>query len=184
MDSQARTETGLPDFGSRKRISLVVSILSVGLAITYLLGAILLLYWVEDPNKRLGILSALIVSFAGSLAIFTNARRQDVLASTAGYAAVLVVFVSGELGSNPAKKGSASHPNIPGTTSRNIVTMTTTVGHIATVTSTPDLHQGPKIALGIGIGLGLPAIFGIFAACIFCLMRGRKERRSWVATRS
>jgi hypothetical protein len=36
--------------------------------------------------------------FASSVAFCTNARRVEVFAATAAYAAVLVVFVSGDLG--------------------------------------------------------------------------------------
>lgn len=46
------------------------------------------------------------VGFAISVGLLTNARRAEVFAATAAYAAVLVVFVSGNLGN--AGSGSPS----------------------------------------------------------------------------
>lgn len=94
---RTRTEDGLTDIVSHKRVSRAVSIISSLLAIIFLIGAVLGLYWVKNPNAKLGMLSGLTFAFACSLALFTNARRQDVFAATAAYAAVLVVFISGNL---------------------------------------------------------------------------------------
>lgn len=38
------------------------------------------------------------ILFASSVTVCTNARRAEISAATAAYAAVLIVFVSGELG--------------------------------------------------------------------------------------
>jgi hypothetical protein len=46
----------------------------------------------------LGLLTVFTLLFAGSIGLLTNARRAEVFAATAAYAAVLVVFVSGDLG--------------------------------------------------------------------------------------
>jgi hypothetical protein len=94
------------------------------MAIVFLIGAIVGLYWVSNPRIKLGILSGLTVAFAGTLALFTNARRQDVFAATAAYAAVLVVFISGNLstGSDP---GTAI--TIMGSNTTSTLTVTATV---------------------------------------------------------
>ncbi|KAF8860881.1 hypothetical protein BDZ45DRAFT_777884 [Acephala macrosclerotiorum] len=183
---KARTKTGLPDLGSRRRISIVVSILSAGLAITYFLGAILLLYWVDDPNKILGMLCALIVSFAASVAIFTHAQRHEVITATAGYATILIVILSANLRSELLANISISNnysqetSSLP-TITRHISTSTSTTDPSAIVNLVRDPPSPSKIVLGIGLGLGLPLIFAIFAVCIFFLSRGRKKRKAWMA---
>jgi hypothetical protein len=64
------------------------------------------------------------VAFAGSLALFTNARRQDVFAATAAYAAVLVVFISGNLGSGTLSSPSSVSDGLPTTTATATITNT------------------------------------------------------------
>lgn len=55
--------------------------------------AIVILYFVPDLAKRLGILAGLVVGFAGCLLWCTNAGGGDIFAATAAFTAVLVVFV-------------------------------------------------------------------------------------------
>jgi len=57
--------------------------LSTVAAALLLIGAVLTLFFVTNPAARLGILGGFTVFFALSLALFTNARRQDVFAATA-----------------------------------------------------------------------------------------------------
>jgi len=47
---------------------------------------------------RLGMLALFTALFASVVGLLTNARRAEIFASTAAYAAVLVVYVSGSLG--------------------------------------------------------------------------------------
>ncbi|KAF2204293.1 hypothetical protein GQ43DRAFT_388278 [Delitschia confertaspora ATCC 74209] len=75
----------------------IVSFVSVLLAATLLVGAITSLYFVKRPSTVIGILAAFTTLFAGSIGLLTNARKVDIYAATAAYAAVLVVFV-GNLG--------------------------------------------------------------------------------------
>jgi hypothetical protein len=75
-----------------------VAALDLLLAAILLIGAILNLYLVSDPTAKLGLVAMYTVLFASSVALCTNARRAEVFAATAAYAAVLVVFVSGDLG--------------------------------------------------------------------------------------
>ncbi|KAL3475864.1 hypothetical protein BJX99DRAFT_228755 [Aspergillus californicus] len=82
---------------SSSRIALVAMVLSVALAVALLFGSIFNLYYVRDPRKRLGIVAGYTVLFALCVTLLTNARRVEVFSASAAYAAVLVVFVSGDL---------------------------------------------------------------------------------------
>lgn len=79
-------------------VARVVALISVTLAAILLIGAILSLYIVTSPKAKLGLVSTYTLLFALSVALLTNARRAEVYAAAAAYAAVLVVFVSGDLG--------------------------------------------------------------------------------------
>ena len=74
------------------------------LAAVLLIGAIIHLYLVVDRAAKLGFIAMYTSLFASSVAFCTNARRVEVFAATAAYAAVLVVFVSGDLGGNKAEQ--------------------------------------------------------------------------------
>jgi uncharacterized membrane protein len=62
-----------------------------------MIGSILALYFVTDQDARLGLVIAFVVLFAIGLSICTGASRDSIFAGTAAYAAVLIVFVSGNL---------------------------------------------------------------------------------------
>lgn len=74
-----------------------MAVLSILLAAILLIGSIVNLYLVQDNLKRLGLVGVYTAVFAASVGILSNARRAELFASTAAYAAVLVVFVSGNL---------------------------------------------------------------------------------------
>lgn len=78
---------------------LVVAI-STTFAAILLVGAITSLYMVRKPVAKLGLLAAFTFLFAASVGGLTSAKRQEVFAATAAYAAVLVVFVSGDFDQN------------------------------------------------------------------------------------
>ncbi|KAE8446494.1 hypothetical protein EG329_011957 [Mollisiaceae sp. DMI_Dod_QoI] len=80
-----------------RRIAYVVAMLSVLLAAILLVGAIVALYLVQSNLKRLGLVGVFTALFAISVGLLTNAKRVELFASTAAYAAVLVVFISGNL---------------------------------------------------------------------------------------
>ncbi|EPE32086.1 hypothetical protein GLAREA_12168 [Glarea lozoyensis ATCC 20868] len=82
---------------SHRRLSRFVTILSTILASVLLFGAIISLYIVKNQNALLGMVSGWTVLFAACVGLLTNAKRDQVFAGTAAYAAVLVVFVSGNL---------------------------------------------------------------------------------------
>ena len=66
-------------------------------------AAIVALYLVTNDHIRFGLIALFIGLFAGAISLFSNARRAEMFASTAAYAAVLVVFVSGNLTSGGTK---------------------------------------------------------------------------------
>jgi len=79
----------------------LVAVIDVSLAAILLLGSIFNLFYVKDAQKRLGLIAMYTSIFAGCVGLLTNARRSEVFAACAAYVAVLVVFVSGTLGSEP-----------------------------------------------------------------------------------
>jgi len=72
-----------------------------------LFGAIVVLRIVKDENILLGLMAMFMALFAISVAVLTNAKRAEIFASTAAYAAVLVVFASSPLGSGAGGIGGA-----------------------------------------------------------------------------
>lgn len=77
---------------------MIASVLSTAVASVLLIGPILILYFVTSPNARLTLVITFIALFALGLSFTTGATRDSIFAATAEYAAVLVVFVSGNLG--------------------------------------------------------------------------------------
>lgn len=75
-----------------------VAFISTVIAAILLIGAITSLYFVTNPGAKLGMISGFTVLFAIGVGLLTNAKRSEIFAATAAYAAVLVVFVSGSLG--------------------------------------------------------------------------------------
>lgn len=75
-----------------------VSTISMIIAAILLISAILSLHFVTSDKAKLGLVAMYTLLFALSVLLLTKARRAEVFAATAAYAAVLVVFVSGELG--------------------------------------------------------------------------------------
>jgi len=55
------------------------------------------LFYVKDQHQRLGTVVGFTTAFAICLGLISNASRSEVFAAYAAYAAVLVVFVSGNL---------------------------------------------------------------------------------------
>ncbi|SMQ48024.1 unnamed protein product [Zymoseptoria tritici ST99CH_1A5] len=84
------------------QLQLLVSLISISIATVLLVGSILLLYFVQEPDSRLGLLIMFIILFAVGIRISTSASRDSIFAATAAYSAVLVVFVSGDLGNAKA----------------------------------------------------------------------------------
>lgn len=75
-----------------------VSVISILFAAILLILAIVSLYIAKHPATKLGLVVTYTFVFALSLALLTSARRAEVYSAAAAYAAVLVVFISGNLG--------------------------------------------------------------------------------------
>ncbi|KUJ16321.1 uncharacterized protein LY89DRAFT_734427 [Mollisia scopiformis] len=95
---QTASPDGRTTYTSEAAIARFIAILSTILAAVLLFGSIISLYVVKSDKALLGMLSAWTVLFAACVGLLTNARRDQVFAATAAYAAVLVVFISGNLG--------------------------------------------------------------------------------------
>lgn len=67
-----------------------VSALNMLLAALLLIGAIVNLYYVTSPKAKLGLVAMYTALFALSVALLTTAKRAEVFAAAAAYAAVLV----------------------------------------------------------------------------------------------
>ncbi|KAF2185284.1 hypothetical protein K469DRAFT_750444 [Zopfia rhizophila CBS 207.26] len=83
-----------------KQIQLVVGLINIVVAAILIIGAVVSLFKLRtrpDP-VRLGMIAAFTAVFSVSVGLLTNAKRAEIFAATAAYAAVLVVFVSGDLG--------------------------------------------------------------------------------------
>ncbi|KAK5742701.1 hypothetical protein LTR17_003234 [Elasticomyces elasticus] len=82
-------------FYSDEKIERVVAILTVALAAALLIGGIASLDWVDPKRKgiRLGILAGFTTAFAALVGLLTNAKRTELFVATAGFTAVLVVYV-------------------------------------------------------------------------------------------
>ncbi|KAI0192966.1 hypothetical protein EV127DRAFT_362016 [Xylaria flabelliformis] len=87
---------------NERAISLATSVITICIAAFLLIGSITGFYFVESDAVKLGLIAAFTSVFAPSLVLITNARRAEIFAATAAYAAVLVVFVSGDI-SNSSK---------------------------------------------------------------------------------
>ena len=90
-------------YTSERRIHFAVAVINVVLAAVLLFGAILNLYYVTNETKRLELIAGYTVFFAICVGVITKARGHEVFAACAAYAAVLVVFVSGNLGKSGAR---------------------------------------------------------------------------------
>lgn len=76
----------------------LISALSMFIAAILIIGPILALNFTSNPSARLGIAITFIVLFAMGLGLSTGVSRDNIFVATATYSAVLVVFVSGNLG--------------------------------------------------------------------------------------
>ncbi|KAH6848244.1 hypothetical protein B0I37DRAFT_159582 [Chaetomium sp. MPI-CAGE-AT-0009] len=86
-------------------VAWVAAGISTLVAAILLLGAIVILRLLKEEKAQLGVIATLMVLFAGSVGILTNARRAEIFAATAAYTAVLVVFVSSNSVSCTCKPG-------------------------------------------------------------------------------
>lgn len=100
--------TGMTSLSKWKRLNKVITWISVCLVVAWLVGAIVGLFYWRSNHGRLFLLSILTLGFAFTILLITTARRHDVFASTAAYAAVLVVFIGSTLQSANTPNGASS----------------------------------------------------------------------------
>ncbi|KAK3325064.1 hypothetical protein B0H66DRAFT_599251 [Apodospora peruviana] len=81
-------------------IAKTANIVTVLVAAIFLIGSILAFHYARGDALKLSMIAAFTIGFSASIGLITNARRAEVFAATAAYAAVLVVFVSSDLAGN------------------------------------------------------------------------------------
>ena len=69
--------------------------ISTLLAAVLLIGAIVTLNYVQNQDLKIALVGIFPLLFASSVGLLSAATRVEVFAATAAYAAVLVVFISG-----------------------------------------------------------------------------------------
>ncbi|RFU75426.1 hypothetical protein TARUN_6820 [Trichoderma arundinaceum] len=75
---------------NEKSISIATAVISILVAAVLLVGSITSLYFITNNGAKLGMIAAFTALFALSIGLMTNAKRAEIFASTAAYAAVLV----------------------------------------------------------------------------------------------
>ncbi|KAM5367861.1 hypothetical protein ACJZ2D_009772 [Fusarium nematophilum] len=88
------------EYFNEKHITLAVSVANVVLVAVLLIGAVISLRRAQDEDFRIGLIAVFTVLFAATVGLLTNAKRGEIFASSAAYAAVLIVFISGDLGAS------------------------------------------------------------------------------------
>lgn len=80
---------------NEQKLQRFVTVVGTIIAIGFLIAAMWVLWRLQDDMiAKLATVTGFVVAFAGWLGFMTTAQRKDVIAATAAYAAVLVVFVS------------------------------------------------------------------------------------------
>jgi hypothetical protein len=64
------------------------------IALGFLIGAIWSLWHTSDLEKKLAAVTGFIIGFGLVVGFLTNARRTEIFAATAAYAAVLIIYVA------------------------------------------------------------------------------------------
>ncbi|KAL3292575.1 hypothetical protein RB213_014224 [Colletotrichum asianum] len=83
-----------------RSITVTVNLVTLVTAVIFLLGPIIALNFVQKRTPKLVLISVFAILFASNIGLITTAKRAEIFAATAAYAAVLVVFVSnGDLSS-------------------------------------------------------------------------------------
>ena len=101
LSGEARQEmrqTGYTTF-SDNRVRRITRVVAVVLASILPVLSIVVLYYVHPTNIRIGLIIVISTLFSAVVALVSDARNAEIMAATAAYAAVLVVFVSGNLSS-------------------------------------------------------------------------------------
>jgi hypothetical protein len=91
-------EPGKIQFFQERRLVRVLKGFSIFISTLLIVGPILALNFTSSPKARLGIAITFIALFATGLGLSTGVSRDTIFVATATYSAVLVVYVSGNLG--------------------------------------------------------------------------------------
>jgi uncharacterized membrane protein (UPF0136 family) len=86
--------TGRVKYYSEKRVSRLVTVITVIAASLVIQAAIVALYLIKNEALRLAMIAVFTSVFSASLALMTDGRRTDIILATAACAAVLVAFVA------------------------------------------------------------------------------------------
>ena len=84
-------------------VNKIVTFLTIVLGLGMLIGPLWWLQNISNNEKRLGVITGFLFIFTGLLSILTVAKPFEVLAATAAYGALLMVFM--QLGSNTGSAG-------------------------------------------------------------------------------
>lgn len=83
VKSQVDKDSFTFDLTGYRRLHKAVTVFSILLVVVWIVGAVIVLYFCKNNNGRLILLSVLTPLFAGTISFATNARRQDIYATTA-----------------------------------------------------------------------------------------------------
>ncbi|RYP34338.1 hypothetical protein DL767_004332 [Monosporascus sp. MG133] len=111
VSPQTRSSDGHTAEISERSVANAVALLSSLLSAAVLFGSMVSLCFVRNVYAMLGMVGGWTMLFAGCIGFLTNAKRDQIFAATAAYAAVLVVFVSGTFGGVPGAGGTAASCN-------------------------------------------------------------------------
>lgn len=161
--------TGMTSLSKWNRLNKVITWISVCLVVAWLVGAIVGLHFWESNDGRLILLSVLTLGFAFSILSLTTARRHDVFASTAAYAAVLVVFIGSTLQNSGTQSQASSASNTTRTTrnlhpSRTYLASGFEIDHTSHKTYAITLMGGMLVVAGVVL-------------CAVLLLQMRRRRR-------
>ncbi|KAK4991620.1 hypothetical protein LTR50_001628 [Elasticomyces elasticus] len=161
-----------------------ITIFSLLLVEAWIVGAIVGLYYWRDDHGRLILLSVLTLGFSLSLAILTTARRQEIFASTAAYAAVLVVFIgsalSNQSGTTTGIGADSSSPSSNATLGARDVYVTAQPVMTAQPVSNGSIDHPPSGSSDFYDGIMVMALVSVTATSIYGVWRKLRERRTTV----
>lgn len=92
-----------PAYYASQTVKRLLTFVGIVGATQLLEAAIVTLYLVTNDRIRFALIAIFISLFAVAVSVLSDARRPEMFAATAEYAAVLVVFVSGDLSSGKPK---------------------------------------------------------------------------------
>ena len=108
MKRKSKQQNG-PTYYSDKTVQNIVTVFSIICATLLLEAAIVALYLVTNIHIRFGLVAVFTTIFATALDFLSNTRLVEMFGASAAYAAVLVVFLAGNLGRDGGNYGDGSN---------------------------------------------------------------------------